>query len=100
MDYKKEYENLKEELRKAQYINTEILSEWKKKYKSKFFNCEYSLSNRKLKSIIKRCEGKHVQQIAYSSYHDSLTQICFGCRKIRTTMKESQVKTHFHGGKS
>ena len=35
---------------------------------------------------IKNCEGKHSQQIAFSSFHDALTQICFGCRKIRSTI--------------
>lgn len=36
---------------------------------------------------IKECEGKHKQQIAYSSYHDALTQVCFGCNKVRTNLK-------------
>ena len=40
-----------------------------------------------VRSHIKKCEGKHKQQIAYSSYHDALTQICFGCNKVRTNMK-------------
>lgn len=35
---------------------------------------------------INKCEGKHTQQIAYSSYHDSLTQVCFDCKKIRTNI--------------
>ena len=49
---------------------------------------------------IKDCEGKHIQQVAYSSYHDALTQICFGCEKIRTSLspsdanqKDSEVKS-------
>lgn len=33
---------------------------------------------------IQNCEGKHTQQVAYSSFHDCLTQICFTCRKIRS----------------
>ena len=45
-----------------------------------------------VKSHIKSCEGKHIQQIAYSSYHDALTQICFGCKKIRTSLKEEEVQ--------
>lgn len=45
-----------------------------------------------VKCHIKGCEGKHIQQVAYSSYHDALTQICFGCKKIRTNLKESEVK--------
>ena len=40
-----------------------------------------------VKQHIKLCEGKHVQQIAYSSYHDALTQVCFGCDKVRTNLK-------------
>ena len=35
----------------------------------------------------KKCEGKHVQQVVYSTYHSGLTQICFGCKKIRTTIE-------------
>lgn len=36
---------------------------------------------------IKKCEGVHSQQVAFSTFHDALTQICFGCRKIRSTIK-------------
>ena len=46
----------------------------------------------KVKEHIKNCEGKHVQQIAYSSYHDALTQVCFTCKKIRTSLKEEDLK--------
>jgi len=47
-----------------------------------------------IREHIKKCEGKHLQQVVYSSYHDALTQICFGCKKIRTTLylKENKVK--------
>lgn len=45
-----------------------------------------------VKNHIKSCEGKHIQQIAYSSYHDALTQICFTCQEIRTSLKEKDVK--------
>ncbi len=37
------------------------------------------------------CEGQHVQQVIYSTYHKALTQICFGCERIRTSMKSSDV---------
>jgi len=40
-----------------------------------------------IKRNIKTCEGKHIQQVAYSSYHDALTQVCFGCNKVRTNLK-------------
>ena len=42
-------------------------------------------SQEEVKHHIKMCEGKHVQQIAYSSYHDALTQVCFGCKEVRTS---------------
>lgn len=38
-----------------------------------------------------QCQG-HVQQVAYSTYHDCLTQICFTCRKIKTNIKEDEIK--------
>ena len=36
---------------------------------------------------IRECEGQHSQQVAYSTFHDALTQICFGCWKIRSTIR-------------
>ena len=36
---------------------------------------------------IKECEGKHTQQVCYSTYHDALTQICFDCDVVRTNLK-------------
>lgn len=50
-------------------------------------------SEGKVKDAIKECEGKHVQQIAYSSYHDALTQICFGCKKVRTSLKKEDLNS-------
>lgn len=35
---------------------------------------------------IQDCEGRHTQQVAYSSYHDCLTQVCFVCRKVRSNL--------------
>lgn len=40
-----------------------------------------------VRSHIKECEGKHIQQVAYSSYHNALTQVCFGCKLIRTNLE-------------
>jgi hypothetical protein len=39
-----------------------------------------------LEELISNCQNKHVQQVAYSTYHKALTQLCFDCQKIRTTM--------------
>lgn len=56
------------------------------------FELEFFESDSQIKDEIKECEGKHIQQIAYSSYHDALTQICFGCKKIRTSIKEEDLE--------
>lgn len=40
-----------------------------------------------VRTHIQNCEGRHVQQAIYSTFHDALTQICFGCLKIRSTIK-------------
>ncbi len=49
-------------------------------------------SQKWVKIKIKECEGKHVQQVAYSSYHDALTQICFGCGKVRTSLPINDIQ--------
>jgi len=36
---------------------------------------------------IQDCEGLHTQQCAYSTFHDALTQICYGCMKVRTNLR-------------
>ena len=40
---------------------------------------------------ISGCEGKHKQQAVYSTYQKALTQICFGCKKIRTSMEIDDI---------
>jgi len=40
---------------------------------------------------IKGCEGNHTQQVVYSTFHDALTQICYGCKKIRSTIKRWNI---------
>ena len=47
-------------------------------------------SEKYVKEKIKSCEGKHVQQVCYSTYHDAFTQICFGCKKIRTNLEQEK----------
>ncbi len=39
-----------------------------------------------MRMAIRSCEGRHVQQIAYSSFMDALTQICFTEGVIRSTI--------------
>lgn len=51
-------------------------------------NFEYEHLNKQeeVRAHIKACEGKHTQQAIYSTFHDALTQVCFGCKKIRSTI--------------
>lgn len=39
-----------------------------------------------VRTHIKQCESNHTQQAIYSTFHDALTQVCFGCKKIRSTI--------------
>ena len=48
---------------------------------------EYLPTQEEVREYIKFCEGKHTQQAIYSTYHDALTQVCFGCHKVRSTIK-------------
>lgn len=42
---------------------------------------------------IRDCQRNgHVQQVAFSTYHHALTQVCFTCDKVRTSMKEGDIK--------
>jgi hypothetical protein len=44
--------------------------------------------------LIRRCQRhNHIQQVALSTYHDCLTQICFTCKKIRTSMDSQETKS-------
>ncbi len=46
-----------------------------------------------LRKYIKKCQDLlHVQQVAFSTYHDCLTQVCFGCRMVRTSMKKEDYQ--------
>lgn len=51
------------------------------------FTYELMSSQRDVRSAIQGCEGKHVQQVAYSTFMDALTQICFTERRIRSTVQ-------------
>ena len=50
------------------------------------FDYEYIEKQEDVRKHIRECEGKHVQQAIYSTFHDGLTQICFGCKKVRSTI--------------
>lgn len=51
------------------------------------FEYEFVPKQEDVRKQIQECEGKHTQQAIYSTYHDALTQVCFGCKKIRSTIK-------------
>lgn len=48
------------------------------------FEYDYFDDIKDLMIQIKDCEGKHIQQVSFSTYHKALTQVCFGCKKVRT----------------
>ena len=50
----------------------------------KTFEFEHLETQEEVRKHIQECEGRHSQQVAYSSFHDSLTQICYGCMKVRS----------------
>jgi len=38
---------------------------------------------------IQKCSDySHVQQVAYSTYHDGITQVCFDCETVRTSIEK------------
>lgn len=51
------------------------------------FTYEYVPAQEEVREHIQECEGQHTQQAIYSTFHDALTQVCFGCYKIRSTIK-------------
>jgi hypothetical protein len=50
------------------------------------FEYEHCKSQDEVRKHIQDCEGRHTQQAIYSTFHDGLTQVCFGCKKIRSTI--------------
>jgi len=51
------------------------------------FEYEFFDSQEEVRKRVKLCEGRHTQQVVYSTFHDALTQVCFGCKKIRSNIK-------------
>lgn len=50
------------------------------------FDYEYIEKQENVRKQIQSCEGKHTQQAIYSTFHDALTQVCYGCKKVRSTI--------------
>lgn len=68
-------------------VAKELFGEYARVNNIVHFEYEYLPTMELVREQIKGCESRHTQQIAYSSFHDCLTQICFGCRKIRTNKR-------------
>ena len=60
------------------------------------FTYEFIEKQEDVRKHIQECEGKHTQQAIFSTFHDALTQICFGCLKVRSTIfrAENNKKVH------
>jgi len=56
------------------------------------FEYQYLKTQEEVRKHIQACEGRHPQTVSYSTFHDGLTQVCFGCRKIRSTIYLPQPK--------
>lgn len=62
---------------------TQTLEDYKQMINLEYEHLE---TQEEVREHIKECEGKHTQQAIYSTFHDALTQICYGCKKVRTTI--------------
>jgi len=51
------------------------------------FDYEHITTMEEVRNHIQNCEGRHTQQAIYSTFHDALTQVCFGCAVVRSTIK-------------
>ena len=47
----------------------------------------YEESQEEVRQCIRECEEKHPQQVAFSTFHDAITQVCYGCKTVRTNLK-------------
>ena len=55
--------------------------------KNKTFEYEYIENKEDIIKQIDECEGNHTQQAIYSTFHSALTQVCYGCWKVRSNIK-------------
>ena len=50
------------------------------------WECEYFEEIDEILEKIEICQkNDHVQQVAYSTFEQAFTQVCFNCQKVRTT---------------
>ncbi len=50
------------------------------------FKYEHYDTLEEVREHIRACEGKHPQTVSYSTYHDAITQVCFGCMVVRSNL--------------
>lgn len=50
------------------------------------FEYNYLPTMEEVHQKIIECEGIHSQTVAYSTFHDALTQICFSCKTVRSSL--------------
>jgi len=50
------------------------------------FTYELMESTDAVRQQIRQCEGHHVQQAIFSTFMDTLTQVCFTEQKVRSTI--------------
>jgi hypothetical protein len=72
MDTPGAYDDMREDLRRVQAFAADGV----------FVRLDYEA----VRAAIRQCEGQHVQQVSYSTYHDALTQVCFTEGVVRTSM--------------
>ncbi len=51
---------------------------------------EYLPEQADVRKYIQECEGRHTQQALFSTFHDALTQICYGCKRVRSSLKQHE----------
>jgi hypothetical protein len=59
------------------------------------FEYEYIEKQEDIRTHIQNCEGNHTQQAIYSTFHDALTQVCYGCMKVRSTIYRDYRKRNY-----
>ncbi len=55
------------------------------------FEYEECKTTGEVEGFIIICEGRHIQQVSYSTYHNALTQVCFGCKKVRSNISKEEL---------
>lgn len=53
----------------------------------------YGIDFYQVRKWVRECQkAGHVQQVAYSTYHDGISQICFNAQVVRTTISKEEIK--------